>query len=185
MLAWPQPPPADGTLKLWDLRKLKGGPLATADGLPCSYSMTQCCFSPDEDRVLTGTSAEGKDAAGSLVVLAADSLAKLGEVEVDGSAVAVQVRLPACPTEMPRGPAGLRAGPARLPPACLLAGARCRGGGPQLASSCTLSPSARSAPRLAPPTLQWHPRINQIFVGCGGRSSGSVRTFYDPGGCRH
>lgn len=111
------PRPADGTLKLWDLRKLKGGPLATADGLPCSYSMTQCCFSPDEDKVLTGTSAEGKDAAGALVVLSADTLTKLGETAVEGSAVAVQ----------------------------------------------------------------WHPRINQIFVGCGGRSSGCVRTFYDPG----
>lgn len=30
------------------------------------------------------------------------------------------------------------------------------------------------------PSLQWHPRINQIFVGCGGRTGGAVRTFYDP-----
>jgi hypothetical protein len=28
--------------------------------------------------------------------------------------------------------------------------------------------------------MQWHPAINQIFVGCGGRSVGHVRTFYDP-----
>ena len=28
--------------------------------------------------------------------------------------------------------------------------------------------------------MQWHPRINQIFVGCGGRTGGAVRTFYDP-----
>ncbi len=27
---------------------------------------------------------------------------------------------------------------------------------------------------------QWHPRINQIFVGCGSRTGGCVRTFYDP-----
>lgn len=27
--------------------------------------------------------------------------------------------------------------------------------------------------------VQWHPRINQIFVGCGGRGGGCVRTFYD------
>lgn len=31
---------ADGSLKLWDLRKFKA-PLCTADGLPCNYSMTQ------------------------------------------------------------------------------------------------------------------------------------------------
>ena len=30
-----------------------------------------------------------------------------------------------------------------------------------------------------PAMMQWHPRINQIFVGCGGRSGGCVRTFYD------
>ena len=31
---------ADGSLKLWDLRKLKA-PLAVADGLSSNYSMTQ------------------------------------------------------------------------------------------------------------------------------------------------
>lgn len=28
-------------------------------------------------------------------------------------------------------------------------------------------------------SVQWHPRINQIFVGCGGKGGGCVRTFYD------
>ncbi|KAL4854123.1 WD repeat-containing protein 70 [Chlorella vulgaris] len=28
--------------------------------------------------------------------------------------------------------------------------------------------------------VQWHPGINQIFAGCGGRTGGCVRTFYDP-----
>lgn len=40
--------------------------------------------------MLTGTSAEGKDSVGALVVLSADTLQKVGEVDVDGSAVAVQ-----------------------------------------------------------------------------------------------
>lgn len=35
-------------------------------------------------------------------------------------------------------------------------------------------------PGTTPAQLQWHPRINQIFVGCGGRAGGCVRTFYDP-----
>ena len=41
---------------------------------------------------------------------------------------------------------------------------------------------APSSPSFAVPhpALQWHPAINQIFVGCGGRSTGCVRTFYDP-----
>lgn len=121
---------ADGSLKLWDLRKFKT-PLCTADDLPCNYSMTQvrvqgrahpcsgnkrprhlnysrfsmlravlsldpshflqACYSPDEKFVLTGTSAEGKDSSGSLVVLDAQTLEKQGEIAVDGSAVAVQV----------------------------------------------------------------------------------------------
>lgn len=29
-------------------------------------------------------------------------------------------------------------------------------------------------------SMQWHPGINQIFAGCGGRTGGCVRTFYDP-----
>lgn len=144
--------PADGSIKLWDLRNLKQS-LAAADGLPCSYHNTQvgerlhgtahpfarvrmlrkdllqemegttlithcaydrervqqlnpravlllaaptppqCCFSPDEKQVLTGTSAEGKDSSGALVVLSADTLDKVGEVDVDGSAVSMQVSL--------------------------------------------------------------------------------------------
>ncbi len=51
----------------------------------------QCCYSPDEKFVLTGTSAETKDSSGKLVVLRADDLQRVGEVEVDGSAVAVHV----------------------------------------------------------------------------------------------
>lgn len=50
----------------------------------------QACYSPDEKFVLTGTSAEGKDSSGSLIVLDAQTLEKQGEIAVDGSAVAVQ-----------------------------------------------------------------------------------------------
>lgn len=104
----------EGTMKLWDLRSFKS-PLKQARNLPCNYSTTQCCYSPDEKLVITGTSAESKDSSGAIVVLKADTLERLAEVAVDGSAVAVQ----------------------------------------------------------------WHSRINQIFVGCGGRASGCVQTFYD------
>lgn len=45
-----------------------------------------------------------------------------------------------------------------------------------VAASAVSSPAAWPLP--CPP--QWHPRINQIFVGCGGRTGGGVRTFYDP-----
>lgn len=74
--------------------------------MPCSFVtglismlsllLAQCCYSPDEKLVLTGTSAEAKDSTGSLVVLSAASLEMLGEVAVDGSAVAVQVCVVGC-----------------------------------------------------------------------------------------
>jgi hypothetical protein len=57
----------------------------------CLAALLQCCYSPDEKYVLTGTSALGKDSTGSLVVLKGDTLERVGEVEVEGSAIAVQV----------------------------------------------------------------------------------------------
>lgn len=126
---------ADGTLKLWDLRKFKA-PVRQAGDLPSNYGSTQvragcvfpsdvqtlhctfsnpalsllcrvvlqCCYSPDEKFVLTGTSAEGKDSNGSVVVLSADSLERVGEIGVEGSAVAVQVGVMQWPANCPRPP---------------------------------------------------------------------------------
>lgn len=54
---------ADATLKLWDTRKLKAA-LHTFGDLPTNHSETNCCFSPDQRLVLTGTSAL-KDGSGS------------------------------------------------------------------------------------------------------------------------
>ncbi len=80
----------------------------------------QACYSPDEKFVLTGTSAEGKDSSGSLVVLDAQTLEKQGEIAVDGSAVAVQVcRQLHCACLTAAGSAGL-AGFIRLPVSALL-----------------------------------------------------------------
>jgi WD40 repeat protein len=45
----------DETLKVWDLRKFQQ-PLAVFRDLPSNYSNTQCCFSPNEDLILTCTS---------------------------------------------------------------------------------------------------------------------------------
>jgi hypothetical protein len=105
----------------------------------------QCCYSPDEAYVVTGTSAEAKDRNGSLVVLDGASLEKRAEVAVNGSAVAVQVGL-VC----------------KMLVLVLL----------QNGTWCQMLPAHLS--------LQWHPSINQIFLGCGGRTSGCVRTLYDP-----
>eukprot|EP00877_Chromochloris_zofingiensis_P012178 jgi/Chrzof1/7213/Cz02g14300.t1 len=53
----------DGTLKLWDLRKFKT-PMSVFDDLPTNYATTNCCFSPDERLLLTGTAASSSSAAG-------------------------------------------------------------------------------------------------------------------------
>lgn len=37
----------DDTLKLWDLRLLRKGPLASFENLPNNFSMTSCVWSPD------------------------------------------------------------------------------------------------------------------------------------------
>ena len=50
-------------LQLWDTRKLKAA-LHTFSDLPTNHSETNCCFSPDQRLVLTGTSAL-KDGSGS------------------------------------------------------------------------------------------------------------------------
>ena len=63
---------------------------------PLHLPTLQCCYSPDEKYVLTGTSAERKEDQGAVVVLSADTLEKVGEVAVEGSAVAVQVGAARC-----------------------------------------------------------------------------------------
>ena len=72
----------------------------------------QCCWSPDEKLVLTGTSARAKDSAGSVAVLDGETLEHVGEIGVEGSAVAVQV--------WAGGRRGGHAGEAPLPPEALL-----------------------------------------------------------------
>eukprot|EP00729_Bicosta_minor_P009901 gene9901-34908_t len=70
----------DGTVKLWNPKSLAKGPLKTASGLPCQYSMTDAVFSPNEKLIVTGTS--GRDVAGTLVFLDAASLEQVQRVSV-------------------------------------------------------------------------------------------------------
>ena len=45
----------DDTLKLWDIRSFKK-PVHEKKDLFSRFEMTECCFSPDDRMVLTGTS---------------------------------------------------------------------------------------------------------------------------------
>ncbi|KAJ7972575.1 Transducin/WD40 repeat-like superfamily protein [Quillaja saponaria] len=56
----------DGSLKVWDLRKLKE-PLKVFEDLQNHYAQTNVAFSPDEQLFLTGTSVERESAAGGLL----------------------------------------------------------------------------------------------------------------------
>lgn len=46
----------DGTMRIWDLRNFTR-PVKVCDQLPANYSTTNCCFSPDEKLLITGTAA--------------------------------------------------------------------------------------------------------------------------------
>ncbi|KAK7378529.1 hypothetical protein VNO80_03972 [Phaseolus coccineus] len=56
----------DGSLKVWDLRKIKE-PLKVFEDLPNHYGQTNIAFSPDEQLFLTGTSVERESTTGGLL----------------------------------------------------------------------------------------------------------------------
>ncbi|KAF0929812.1 hypothetical protein E2562_025949 [Oryza meyeriana var. granulata] len=56
----------DGTLKIWDLRKMKT-PLKVFEDLPNHYAETNAAFSPDEQLIFTGTSIEKDGENGGLL----------------------------------------------------------------------------------------------------------------------
>jgi len=76
----------DETLKLWDVRQFKRY-VNCATGLFSRFSQTECCFSPDDRMILTGTSMEKGDKAGKLVFFNKDSFEKVFEMEVGESHV--------------------------------------------------------------------------------------------------
>jgi len=78
----------DETLKVWDVRALKS-PVVAIDGLPTTFSNTQCCFSPDEKLVLTGISAGSKESVGAVCFFDRSDLSLVRRLAVPGSAVAL------------------------------------------------------------------------------------------------
>ena len=81
---------SDGTLKLWDLRSFTA-PVATVEGLPTdcvSVGNTQCCFSPNEDLVLTGVGAT-QSSHGHVAVYDATTLSLVKRLGAPGSVVPV------------------------------------------------------------------------------------------------
>ena len=76
----------DETLKLWDIRSFKK-PVNVAQNLFSKFEMTECCFSPDDKMVVTGTSMDRGDSAGRLVFFEKSTFNKVCEMEIGNSHV--------------------------------------------------------------------------------------------------
>eukprot|EP00088_Acartia_fossae_P016822 TRINITY_DN1947_c0_g1_i1.p1 TRINITY_DN1947_c0_g1~~TRINITY_DN1947_c0_g1_i1.p1 ORF type:complete len:722 (+),score=178.20 TRINITY_DN1947_c0_g1_i1:39-2168(+) len=76
----------DETLKLWDVRMFKKY-INCANGLFSRFAQTECCFSPDDRLILTGTSMEKGDKAGKLIFFDKETFDKAFEMEVGNSHV--------------------------------------------------------------------------------------------------
>ncbi|XP_061150019.1 WD repeat-containing protein 70 isoform X2 [Syngnathus typhle] len=71
----------DDTLKIWDIRNFKK-PLHMATGLTNYFAMTDCCFSPDDQLVVTGTSVKKDEGSGKLVFFDRATFQRVYEIEV-------------------------------------------------------------------------------------------------------
>uniref|UniRef100_A0A9J8BN43 WD repeat-containing protein 70 n=1 Tax=Cyprinus carpio carpio TaxID=630221 RepID=A0A9J8BN43_CYPCA len=76
----------DDTLKTWDIRNFRK-PLAAVTGLTSFFPMTDCCFSPDDKLLLTGTSVKKDEGNGKLLFFERESLRKVYEIEVADASV--------------------------------------------------------------------------------------------------
>ncbi|CAL8321796.1 unnamed protein product [Lota lota] len=76
----------DDTLKTWDIRNFRK-PLNVATELTTYFTMTDCCFSPDDKLVVTGTSVKKNEGNGKLVFFDRASFQKVYEVEVTNASV--------------------------------------------------------------------------------------------------
>ncbi|XP_048450292.1 WD repeat-containing protein 70 [Rhincodon typus] len=76
----------DDTIKTWDMRNFRN-PLNVASGLPNIFPMTDCCFSPDDKLLVTGTSVKRGQENGKLVFFHRETFQKLYEIEVTDASV--------------------------------------------------------------------------------------------------
>ncbi|XP_027882027.1 WD repeat-containing protein 70 [Xiphophorus couchianus] len=76
----------DDTLKIWDIRNFRK-PVNEANRLTNYFSMTDCCFSPDDRLVVTGTSVKKEEGNGKLVFFDRASFQKVYEIEVTNASV--------------------------------------------------------------------------------------------------
>ncbi|CAH6787348.1 Wdr70 [Phodopus roborovskii] len=71
----------DDTLKLWDVRQFNK-PLFSASDLPTLFPMTDCCFSPDDKLIVTGTSVQRGCGNGKLVFFERRTFQRVYEIDI-------------------------------------------------------------------------------------------------------
>ncbi|XP_069740693.1 WD repeat-containing protein 70 isoform X2 [Narcine bancroftii] len=76
----------DDTIKTWDMRNFRN-PLNVATDLPNIFPMTDCCFSPDDKLLVTGTSVQKGQGSGKLLFFDRETFRKLYEIEVTDASV--------------------------------------------------------------------------------------------------
>nr|XP_034491999.1 WD repeat-containing protein 70 isoform X3 [Marmota flaviventris] len=76
----------DDTLKLWDVRQFNK-PLFSALGLPTMFPMTDCCFSPDDKLIVTGTSVQRGCGSGKLVFFERRTFQRVYEIDITDASV--------------------------------------------------------------------------------------------------
>ncbi|XP_051875813.1 WD repeat-containing protein 70 [Pristis pectinata] len=76
----------DDTIKTWDMRNFQN-PLNVATDLPNIFPMTDCCFSPDDKLLVTGTSMRKGHGSGKLLFFDRETFRKLYEIEVTDASV--------------------------------------------------------------------------------------------------
>ncbi|XP_068106734.1 WD repeat-containing protein 70 isoform X3 [Hyperolius riggenbachi] len=76
----------DDTLKTWDIRNFKK-PIHTTSNLPSYFPMTDCCFSPDDKLLITGTSVKKGEGSGKLLFFDLVDFKKVYEIPVTDASV--------------------------------------------------------------------------------------------------
>ncbi|XP_055457044.1 WD repeat-containing protein 70 [Psammomys obesus] len=76
----------DDTLKLWDVRQFNK-PLFSASDLPTLFPMTDCCFSPDDKLIVTGTSVQRGCGNGKLVFFERRTFQRVYEIDITDASV--------------------------------------------------------------------------------------------------
>ncbi|XP_012874132.1 PREDICTED: WD repeat-containing protein 70 isoform X2 [Dipodomys ordii] len=76
----------DDTLKLWDIRQFNK-PLFSSSNLPTMFPMTDCCFSPDDKLIVTGTSVQRGCGSGKLVFFERRTFQRVYEIDITDASV--------------------------------------------------------------------------------------------------